>query len=236
MKHALIVEDMPESQALLTEIATAAFPGIVCHCSADVAGGRQRLAAGTAYDLGLIDLALPDGEGSEIITAMAQSLPGCVIVVASLFDDDDHLFPALRAGAHGYLLKDQLPELLVRQLRDIGLGQPPLSPAVARRLLTYFREQADAPVGAPVGAPVDAARLLTPREQEVLTRLAQGSSIASIGVELGVSRHTAGDHVKNIYRKLNISSRAQAALEARNLGLLAPASKTAQRERLRRTD
>lgn len=220
MKHALIVEDMPESQALLTEIATTAFPGIVCHCSADVAGGRQLLAAGTAYDLGLIDLALPDGEGTEIITAMAQSLPGCVIVVASLFDDDDHLFPALRAGAHGYLLKDQLPELLIRQLRDIGLGQPPLSPAVARRLLTHFREQVD--------APVDATRLLTPREQEVLTRLAQGSSIASIGVELGISRHTAGDHVKNIYRKLNISSRAQAALEARNLGLLAPAGKAAQ--------
>lgn len=216
MKYALIIEDMPESQELLQEVAQAAFPGIEAHCAADVAGALRLLAAGTDYDLGLIDLALPDGDGATVIQAMARQLPHCMIVVASLFDDDDHLFPALRAGAQGYLLKDQPPELLFRQLQGIRQGQPPLSPAVARRLLAHFRDEREDTVA----ASADATALLTPREREVLTCLARGISIGSIGAELGISRHTAGDHVKNIYRKLNISSRAQAALEAQNLGLL----------------
>jgi DNA-binding NarL/FixJ family response regulator len=223
MKYALVLEDMPESQELLKEVAQAAFPGIESHCAADVAGALRLLDAGTSYDLGLIDLALPDGDGTTVIQAMARRLPQCMIVVASLFDDDDHLFPALRAGARGYLLKDQAPELLCRQLQGIRQGQPPLSPAVARRLLAHFRVDTAGADDHASGQEADAAGqppLLTPREREVLTCLARGISIGSIGAELGISRHTAGDHVKNIYRKLNISSRAQAALEAQNLGLL----------------
>lgn len=211
MKYALIVEDMPESQEMLMEVARSAFPGITCHCAADVAEAQALLATGPAFDLGLIDLALPDGNGVDVVQALAQRQPDCTIVVASLFDDDGHLFPALRAGAHGYLLKDQPPELLARQLKGIQEGQPPLSPAVARRLLAHFR---------PELAAANPAVQLTPREQEVLTLLARGTSIATIGLELGISRHTAGDHVKNIYRKLNISSRAEAALAAKSRGLL----------------
>lgn len=211
MRSALIVEDMPESQEMLSEVARAAFPGVFVRCVADLAGASKMLAL-HAFDLALIDLALPDGDGSTVIETMSTCFPGCVIVVATLFDDDDHLFPALRAGAQGYLLKDQAPEQLVMQLRGIGDGQPPLSPSVARRLLSHFREVPDT-----VSPEVT---VLTPREREVLVHLARGISIARIGLELGISRHTVGDHVKNIYRKLNITSRAQAALEARNMGLL----------------
>ena len=141
------------------------------------------------------------------------------MVVATIHDDDDHLFHALQAGAQGYLLKDLPTDWLAAQLRGIAQGQPPLSPAIARRLLRHF--QAPALVNAQMpelAAP--AATDLSTRESEVLGLLAQGVRIADIGVALGISRHTVGDHVKNIYRKLNITSRAEAALQARHLGLI----------------
>jgi DNA-binding NarL/FixJ family response regulator len=137
-------------------------------------------------------------------------------VVATIFDDDAHLFPALRAGAQGYLLKDQPPEQLVKQLRGISEGHPPLSPSIARRLLEHFHVAQQLPASV-----FDAECLqLSPREREVLVHLARGISIADIGVEMAISRHTVSDHVKNIYRKLNISSRAEAALQAKNMGLV----------------
>ena len=211
MKNALILEDMPESQEMLREVAETAFPGIGVHCVADVASAML-LIEQCHFDLALIDLALPDGDGTTVVQAMSARFPDCMIVVASLFDDDGHLFPALRSGAQGYLLKDQTPEQLIAQLRGINEGTPPLSPAIARRLLDHFRQ-----VPLSSNAP---AELLTPREREVLIQLTRGISIARIGVELGISRHTVGDHVKNLYRKLKITSRAQAALQAKGMGLL----------------
>ena len=134
------------------------------------------------------------------------------MVVASIHDDDEHLFQALQAGAQGYLLKDHPTAWLAQQLQGIARGQPPLSPAIARRLLRHFH-------AAPAAQP-HAACDLSARERDVLGLLAQGVRIADIGIALGISRHTVGDHVKNIYRKLNIGSRAEAALQARDLGLI----------------
>lgn len=211
MKHGLILEDMPESQEMLREVAQLAFPGIDVQTVADVASA-MRLIEHVQFDLALIDLALPDGDGTTVIQAVSSRFPNCMIVAASLFDDDDHLFPALRSGAQGYLLKDQPPEQLMTQLRGINEGRPPLSPSIARRLLAHFRDIPD--------SPATQAPLLTSRERDVLIKLSSGISIAKIGLELGISRHTVGDHVKNLYRKLNISSRAEAALQAKGLGLL----------------
>lgn len=211
MKHALVLEDMPESQEMLGEVARAAFPGIQVRCASDVASALQLLHQ-QVFDLALIDLALPDGSGTTVMQVLALQNTPCVIVVASLFDDDGHLFPALRAGAQGYLLKDQDNALLVTQLQGISAGQPPLSPSVARRLLKHFH---DGP-----NAQASGSAALTPREREVLVQLSRGISTARIGVELGISRYTVGDHVKSLYRKLNITSRAQAALQARGMGLL----------------
>jgi DNA-binding NarL/FixJ family response regulator len=214
MKTALILEDMPESQEMLREVAQAAFPGIRVCFVADVASAKNMLGQ-FQFDLALIDLSLPDGDGKQVIEAMSARFPESVIVVATIFEDDDHLFPALRAGAHGYLLKEQSPEQLVKQLRGISEGHPPLSPSVARRLLEHFRvdQEATKPT-----APDESA--LTPREREVLVQLTRGLSIADIGLVMDISRHTVGDHVKNIYRKLEISSRAEATMQARNLGLV----------------
>lgn len=214
MKIALILEDMPESQEMLREVAQAAYPGIRTCCVADVARALKMINQ-FQFDLALIDLSLPDGDGTTVVETMATRFPDSVIVVATIFDDDDHLFPALRAGAQGYLLKDQAPEQLVKQLRGISEGHPPLSPSIARRLLDHFRIEQEA---AKTAIAEDA--LLTPREREVLVQLTRGISIADIGTVMGISRHTVGDHVKNIYRKLNISTRAEAALQARNMGLV----------------
>lgn len=215
MKLALVLEDMPESQIMLSEVAQTAFPGISVCCVADLASALQMLNQ-FQFDLALIDLSLPDGNGTTVVEAMAMRFPDCVIVVATIFDDDNHLFPALRAGAHGYLLKDQAPEQLAKQLYGISEGHPPLSPSVARRLLDHFRVVQEA---ATTGVMASGA-MLTPREREVLVQLARGLSIADIGTVMEISRHTVGDHVKNIYSKLNISSRAEAALQAKNLGLI----------------
>jgi DNA-binding NarL/FixJ family response regulator len=213
MKVALILEDMPESQEMLREVAQTAFLGIRVCCAADIASALNLLQK-FEFDLALIDLSLPDGDGTKVIEAMAARFPNSVIVVATIFDDDAHLFPALRAGAHGYLLKDQPPEQLVNQLHGISVGHPALSPAIARRLLNHFR------VDSGLGSVEVAAEIsLTGREREVLVQLAHGVSISEIGALIGISRHTVSDHVKKIYRKLNISSRAEAALQARNMGL-----------------
>ncbi|OGB75546.1 MAG: DNA-binding response regulator, partial [Burkholderiales bacterium RIFOXYC12_FULL_60_6] len=189
MKHALILEDMPESQEMLREVAQSAYPGIRVCFAADVADALQMLTQ-LQFDLALIDLSLPDGDGTTVVEAMRSQFPDCMIVVATIFDDDEHLFPALRAGAHGYLLKDQPPEHLAKQLRGISEGHPPLSPSVARRLLEHFH----------VGQKSDSDKIaenamLTPREREVLVQLAKGIRIANIGTVMNISRHTVGDHV-----------------------------------------
>lgn len=211
MKTVLLVDDLPEALAMLESAVLDAFPKASCIRAAGVTEARRALTK-TRFDLALVDLGLTDGDGLEVITCLSERQPHCAIVVASIYDDDEHLFQALQAGAQGYLLKDHPVDWLTRQLQGIVDGQPPLSPAIARKLLRHFQTQ-------PNANPISAIEL-SAREREVLGLLAQGIRIADIAMELAISRHTVGDHVKNIYRKLNISSRAEAALHARSLGLI----------------
>lgn len=217
----LIVEDVPEAQQLLTEVVNQALASPTCNVTCVVAADLaacQPLLQQHAFSLALIDLSLPDGDGTSLIRQLALRQPDCMLVVASVYGDDGHLFPALSAGAQGYLLKDQPLQQLAQQLRGIREGQPPLSPAIARRLLQQFRLP---PVQTPTSAALQEEEIphLTSREREVLTLLSRGLTVSEIARHLGISHHTVGDHVKNIYRKLNIASRAEAALQARKLGL-----------------
>ncbi len=210
MNHVLLVDDLTDALAIMRQAISSAFGAVSCTVAGSVAEALQTIA-GTTFDLALVDLALGDGSGLTVISELARSQPDCRIVVASIHDDDEHIFQALQAGAQGYLLKDHPTAWLAEQLQGIADGRPPLSPAIARRLLRYFQ----AP---PPQEP--AACDLSARERDVLGLLAQGVRIADIAGTLSISRHTVGDHVKNIYRKLNISSRAEAALRARSLGLI----------------
>ncbi|TAJ78226.1 MAG: response regulator transcription factor [Gallionellaceae bacterium] len=207
MKHALIVEDLPDTQIWLSRLAKMAFPEVSVTV-ADCVETAHSVLSVRPYDLALVDLGLPDGNGVEIITALSNLKTPPVIVVTTIYDDDRHLFPALQAGAQGYLLKEQPLELLTRQLCGILEGHPPLSPAIARRLLGFFQPSQQN------------AEKLNNRERETLGLLAKGMKVGDLANAMGITRNTASQYVKSIYRKLNISSRAQAALQAARMGLI----------------
>ncbi len=218
VSRGLVVEDQSNTRDWLVSVLKGAFGEIQVAAVADLAGARAWLAGQNARDgrvIALIDLALPDGSGIDLITAIAQDHGHILPVVISIYDDEAHLFDAVAAGAQGYLLKDQQPETLVRRLMEIEKGEPPLSPSIARRILAHFQKAAPAPEGA-----VAPEVALTTRESEVLGLLARGLRISDAAADLGLTRHTVAGYVKVIYSKLNIASRAEAALEARRRGLI----------------
>jgi len=209
----LLLEDIPEAAAWLKLQIAEVFPDAVFFDASRVHAALKIIST-THIDVALIDLGLPDGSGVDAVAALRESQPHAQAVVVTIHDDDDHLFPALQAGAFGYLLKDQAAPATVEQFRRMSQGEPPLSPAIARRIMTHFasrsqqRERRNVP-----------HVVLTDRENEVLLRVAKGFTLPEIAVQLELSRHTISDYVKQIYRKLNVSSRAEAALEAQRLGL-----------------
>lgn len=206
--HALVVEDHEEASAWLVRALAEAFPQAQVTAVDSLAAARAAIAS-RVPDLALIDLGLPDGSGVTLVEEMNTRHPDTVTVVATVFEDDGHVFSALRAGARGYVLKDGAPEELVGLLTGILDGRPPLSPSIARRLLDYFHAPA-----------ADESVHLTERERDVLTLLAKGFTVKKVADLLDISPNTAAGYVKTIYRKLNISNRAQATLRANRLGLL----------------
>lgn len=240
----LIVEDNPVARSFLSRVVRESFSDTLMIAeAADLESARRQigpqrdgLGSSDPFKLILVDLELPDGNGMELLSDLNQ-YPATKIVT-TLYSDDDHLFPALQCGADGYLLKEDRFEVLVEELQKIVRGQPPLSPAIARRLLTHFRRgsgTASGPNSAPMplvsaflssrpmamgrGAPLDHERL-TPRESEVLTYLSKGFTIKEIASLMGIKWFTVNDHIKSIYKKLNVSSRAEAAVLASKQGLV----------------
>jgi two-component system nitrate/nitrite response regulator NarL len=240
----LIVEDNPVARTFLIRVVRESFSDVTGVFEAgDLEAARRLLGVGGApplppgvevFKLVLVDLELPDGSGLELLTELADH--GATKIVTTLYSDDDHLFPALQCGADGYLLKEDRFEVLVEELQKIVRGQPPLSPAIARRLLSHFRlsnsgaaplDSAHAPgdfqtarsTQAPSFTEPDHERL-TPRETEVLTYLSKGFTIKEIAGLMGIKWFTVNDHIKSIYRKLNVSSRAEAAVLASKQGLV----------------
>jgi DNA-binding NarL/FixJ family response regulator len=217
MQSALIVEDLPEIRAWLGQLAGSAFPNVQVTAAARV-DEALRCIAQTRFDLALVDLGLPDGNGVDVVSHLREVQPSALSVVVTIYDDDDHLFPALQAGAFGYLLKEQPQDTLITQLVRMTQGEPPLSPAIARRVLAYFAQAHQRRVQAVQAIENEIA--LTERETDVLMRVSKGFTLPEISKQLGISRHTVADHVKAIYRKLGVSSRAEAALEAVRRGIV----------------
>lgn len=205
MQRILIVEDIAEVARALAEVTRSAFPAAMTEHAGTLLEARKRLREGT-YDLALVDLGLPDGNGTELVHEFAGQR--MQVVITTIFDDDEHLFNALRAGANGYLLKDEPPDVLVELLCGIGGGRPPLSASIARRMLNFFRP------------PSPARTPLSPRETDVLTLVARGYTVRDVANTLGMSYNTAAGHLKSIYHKLSVNSRAEAAMEAVRLGVV----------------
>jgi len=213
MTNILLLEDLPEIRAWMRSLVERVFPGCQVSEAARVHDAIELVSA-LRFDLALVDLGLPDGSGVDVVAKLRDVQPEAQCVVVTIHDDDEHLFPALQAGAFGYILKEQPRELIAEQLQRISQGEPPLSPSIARRVMAHFSAK-----NKPLAPSLLPNVSLTDRESEVLLRVAKGYTLPEIGVQLGLSRHTIADYVKQIYRKLNVSSRAEAALEAQRLGL-----------------
>jgi DNA-binding NarL/FixJ family response regulator len=215
----LIVEDQADTRAWLCQMVTSAFGNAeiaeTSSCAATIAWlkihGARLVNSGGA--LALIDLGMPDGSGIEIISELNARYPAVLRVVTTIYDDDRHLFEAIAAGAQGYLLKDRHPDTMVQYLRRIASGEPPLSPSIAQRMLQHFAQVK------PRSSDPEVGSSLTPRETDVLGLLGRGLRVAEAARVLGLTPHTVAGYVKIIYRKLNISSRAEAAIEASRRGL-----------------
>lgn len=220
IRRIVVVDDLPASRDWLARAAAQAFAGAEVECFGDLAGAMAAVA--NPPDLALVDLGLPDGSGIDYIAALRAAGAATLCVVATVFDDDAHLFPALSAGAQGYVLKDLALEDLVELLRGIVDGQPPLSASIARRLLRHFAVPAADAVRA---SGEDEGEALTPRETDVLRLIGKGLTVQAAADALGLSRHTCAGYVKEIYRKLRVSSRAEATLAASRLGLVSDAAR-----------
>lgn len=216
--RALIVEDLDEPRQWLAELLPRALPSVARVDCADSVASARRCMSTHAYGLALVDWGLPDGHGGELIQELVTAQPGAVVIVATIHDDDAHVFPALRAGATGYILKSQPAQVVVAQLQRIEQGEPALSPSIAARVLQHFRD--DAASGIAEESAVDTGRRLTDREVDVLRLIAKGYKASEVARLLSLSSHTVTGYVRDIYRKLGISSRAEATLEAARRGLV----------------
>lgn len=165
-------------------------------------------------DVLLVDLGLPDGSGLQVISHCRKLAPGTEIMVISMFGDEANMMRAFEAGARGYLLKDGTEDDLADHVLSLNAGGSPMTPIIARQLLTRL-SPAPAAASAPPG---DAT--LTARERDILAKLARGYTYAETAEILGISPSTVQSHVKNIYSKLAVHSKTEAIHEARQLGLL----------------
>jgi DNA-binding NarL/FixJ family response regulator len=209
MKRALIVEDVRDTRKWLVEIVLQAFPACEIQEAGDVRSGLYAIT-GHDFDLALVDLGLPDGSGLEVLEKFRAHSPDTTAIVTTAMGEDGHIVSALAAGAQGYLLKETPKDLLVNQLLQLADGIPAISPSIARRIMGHFSR---------TGPMTCVDDDLTAREKEVLVLIAQGLSNPEVGEELGISRYTVASHIKSIYGKLDINSRAEAALHATRMGL-----------------
>jgi DNA-binding NarL/FixJ family response regulator len=206
----LLIEDQPRTRDWMLGVLASAFPDLRIETVGTLKAAHAWLDrhAGELW-LAIVDIGLPDGSGVDIVRRLQRENPDVLPVVATIYDDDAHLFEAIAAGARGYVLKDEEADLLVNYLRRIERGEPPLSPSIAHRMLSHFR--------VPTVAKDEAG--LSPRETEVLTLLARGLTVSEAARRLSLQPQTVASYVKVIYQKLCITSRAEATREAVKRGL-----------------
>ena len=210
---ALLVEDDPVFQRVLAEavagLGTPWLTQVFRRGDDAIAFCRQ---SGGCPDLALVDLGLPDCSGVEVIRALTQRCPATPVMVVSMFADEARVLEAIRAGALGYLYKDDPGLLITQAIQQLLAGVYPLSPMLANYLFKLAgRERTASEPSAPA---------LTPRERDLLAQIANGNSYSESAAALGISLASVQTHVRNLYRKLGAHSQVQAINQARDQGLL----------------
>lgn len=173
---------------------------------------RQLKGGEVPFDLVLMDIGLPGMSGIEATGLIKEQAPDIKVLVLTVFEDEDRLLSAIRAGADGYLLKNTRPSELIAQIQETCNGGSPVSPAVAGRLLREIRARREQPPAQQYS--------LTPREQEILRDVVDGLTYREIAERRGIAGSTARRHILHLYRKLNVSSKAEFVRKVLNEDLL----------------
>ena len=194
MIRVIIIEDDPHMRERLEAGIALTDDIMVCATAGNIAEGEALIEAG-GFDVMLCDLGLPDGSGVDLIRKEAAKARDTDILVITLFADHSKVLATIRAGARGYLLKDERMENCVAAIREVRRGGSPISPIIARQLLAQISPETPAPQNLPVSP-------LSEREFEVLNLLSRGGTYAECAEILRVTPNTIATHVKNIYRKL----------------------------------
>lgn len=161
-------------------------------------------------DIILLDIGLPGMQGTEAVVEFLNDKPSLSIIIATVFEDDDHVFESIENGAVGYLMKKVTPDELVRAIKDAYEGGSPMSPNIARKVIGLLRSKSNA----------TEKYSLNERESEILQLLGEGKSYAAIAKEIYLSVDGVGYHIRNIYRKLQVKGKSQAIAKGVSEGLI----------------
>lgn len=211
----VVVEDQKTTREGLTSLISGT-PGFVVAGGFDAVEGLitllERPARGAVDpDVVLLDIQLAGMTGLEGVRRLRALRPGLLILMLTVYDDNDRIFEAICGGACGYLLKDTPPERLIGALREAQGGGAPMSPEVARKVVTMFQRAAP---------PRQAEHRLSPREMDVLRLLADGHSYKTAAAALSLSEDTIRFHIRHVYEKLHVHSKSEAVVKALREGLL----------------
>ena len=195
-----IVEDQRDLRETLVDFFDA-HPNMSCVASYGSAEEALQKIAPARPDVLILDINLPGMTGTAAISLFLAQLPSLKVLMHTVHDDSDQLFACIRAGATGYLLKSTRPDKLLEATLEAASGGSPLSPALARRMVEFFRTQP---------APSNPLDALTSREREILEQLAKGQLYKEISSDLGLSYSTVRTHIEHIYQKLRVNTKAAA--------------------------
>lgn len=210
MIRVMIVEDEPDIRSALAALI-GATPGYRCVSSFGSMEEALGGAGQTPPDVVLLDIGLPRISGIEGARLLKDRWPGIAILILTVYDDNNRIFDALCAGACGYLLKNTPPAKLLESIAEVAQGGAPMSPDVARRVVELFRR---------VRPPDEAEHNLTPHEIRLLKLLVEGHSYKTAAAQLSCSYHTVCFHMRRIYDKLHVHSKAEAVAKALRAGMV----------------
>jgi DNA-binding NarL/FixJ family response regulator len=208
----LVADDHPVVRRGMTALL-ASLDGVEVVAEAATGADALREAQLTRPDVVVMDVQMPAMDGVEATRRLATVMPDVAVLVLTMFEDDETVLSAMRAGARGYLLKGAEQDEILAALHSVVAGQLVIGPGVAARLVGHLGTPGD---GRPAAVPFPE---LTPREREILDRIAQGHSNGAIAAGLGLAPKTVGNHVSAIFAKLRVASRAEAIVRARDEGL-----------------